>query len=1087
MYISLDYFNFYTIFMKKIVNSFLASLVAATWLSASSPETHSWWLEAFLLSDMSWKILDTTKQSTKDVVNWTTWENSSEKSTKDIVESIRNDAILSVPKKDNINVLFYGYWENIGDESAKSTSWMWIKATWKTYEFDLKTSKKKHSASLINVFEWENWKYLKTGLSVVSFQDEIIEWEKKNLTQTTAWVAVGKTSRVELSHESKIKEKKVIEDWVEKTKKFKTVTELNFDYNIEAFAWFHNLHWAWRADGNAPFYWAEAIAKTDMTKNWALEASISYWNTRVYWNNHDVLNASIAHYINKDFKYWFEYSSFDQSKNNYYIWAGLSIDIEKWSDTDTWKFSPFLKLTHNTTKNIKGSIEYKKGLYDSKLNTLYAFENKIKTWENIHKKYEPDEYKLRTTKEVKDIKPTIWETTLISKTETSINVKPASVNDKNGVRNTLVEIYTDAWLTNLLSINENWNFSDLNAETDYYIVTSSETLNDETKKYEVIKSDVLKVKTDAVVVEAWVPPVMWDVSNITVENNWAVNINASSVTTKTNWDDILEYTLSGTLPTWLNFDENTWVVSWNSTIAWTYNFGITAKDKDGVSNTDNFSITINSVAVVVDNIAPPAPTWLSINSWDATTDSQSVVLNNLNYAWEPISWRFVSESSIKPWNNDWAWSWTKPSSYILSGWLWVKTIYIYVKDAAWNVSDYVSDSIEYITPIVLDPVPNAFDFTDLSSQETNSEVTSWSTTIAWTNTSSPISISNWEYSVNNWPFVSWNWSVNLWDTVVLKQTTSSNYSTTVATTVTIGWVSDTFRTTTKAEPISVLTQAPSTPDLNDGDDSWISSTDNITNNNNVSVSYGAVAWATWYKISINGWVYTDVWNILTTSITLPEWPTNDVKVLAYNTAWDGPASSGLSVNVDNTAPTRTSWWTLTLNENEVANYVQSFSETLGNTVNTANTWTINSISISGSSLTTNYTAPATEWTVANAISTTISDVAWNVANFTTSLTTNHVNIAPVLNSVSVSGITVSNEWWDDYSIWKDTPRDITFLLNWSDDEWDSLQTDINWTLYSGTSVTFSLTLAVLEIATFTVKSYDWEDYSNEKLIRFFWR
>jgi len=98
-----------------------------------------------------------------------------------------------------------------------------------------------------------------------------------------------------------------------------------------------------------------------------------------------------------------------------------------------------------------------------------------------------------------------------------------------------------------------------------------------------------------IVINSPTAPVMWAVSNIVI-NQWEnINKTFSWSVTQTNLDPILSYTLTWTLIPWLSFNSTTWVLSWNPTQVWTYNYWIQATDKDWISNTSSFTLTINTV------------------------------------------------------------------------------------------------------------------------------------------------------------------------------------------------------------------------------------------------------------------------------------------------------------------------------------------------------------------------------------------------------------------------------------------------------------------------------------------------------------
>lgn len=89
----------------------------------------------------------------------------------------------------------------------------------------------------------------------------------------------------------------------------------------------------------------------------------------------------------------------------------------------------------------------------------------------------------------------------------------------------------------------------------------------------------------------------------------------------------------------------------------------------------------------------------TINNWDLTTSSQEVTLNLTIDSYLDVVKYFVSESDKLDLSN---FKTTKPTSFTLSEWLWVKTLYVWVKDSAGNYSEVSSGSIE-LTEQLLTP------------------------------------------------------------------------------------------------------------------------------------------------------------------------------------------------------------------------------------------------------------------------------------------------------------------------------------------------------------------------------------------------
>ena len=110
-----------------------------------------------------------------------------------------------------------------------------------------------------------------------------------------------------------------------------------------------------------------------------------------------------------------------------------------------------------------------------------------------------------------------------------------------------------------------------------------------------------------------------------------------------------------------------------------------------------------------------------------------------------------------------------------------------------GVSDVFSS-----TTSAADTTPNAFSFTDRTDVILNTVITSDMTTVSGINAAAAISVTGGSYSVNGAAFTNAVGTVNNNDTVRVRHTSSSDHSTQVDTTLTIGGVSDTFSSTTRA-------------------------------------------------------------------------------------------------------------------------------------------------------------------------------------------------------------------------------------------------------------------------------------------------
>jgi uncharacterized delta-60 repeat protein len=108
-----------------------------------------------------------------------------------------------------------------------------------------------------------------------------------------------------------------------------------------------------------------------------------------------------------------------------------------------------------------------------------------------------------------------------------------------------------------------------------------------------------------------------------------------------------------------------------------------------------------------------------------------------------------------------------------------------------------------------DTVPNAFSFVDQTNLPVNAEVTSNPITVGGINAPAAISITGGEYSINGAAFTSAAGTVTNGAEVRVRAIASSNYSTTVSATLTIGGVSDTFSLTTKPPYVATTVKAKS--------------------------------------------------------------------------------------------------------------------------------------------------------------------------------------------------------------------------------------------------------------------------------------
>lgn len=100
-----------------------------------------------------------------------------------------------------------------------------------------------------------------------------------------------------------------------------------------------------------------------------------------------------------------------------------------------------------------------------------------------------------------------------------------------------------------------------------------------------------------------------------------------------------------------------------------------------------------------------------------------------------------------------------------------------------------------------DTTPDAFAFTDQFSVARSATITSAAITVSGIDAAADITVSGGTYDINGSDsFTADPGTVNNGDTVRARHTSSASYSTTTATVVTIGGVSDTFSSLTIPDP-----------------------------------------------------------------------------------------------------------------------------------------------------------------------------------------------------------------------------------------------------------------------------------------------
>ncbi|PHS41852.1 MAG: hypothetical protein COB07_02090 [Sulfurovum sp.] len=93
-------------------------------------------------------------------------------------------------------------------------------------------------------------------------------------------------------------------------------------------------------------------------------------------------------------------------------------------------------------------------------------------------------------------------------------------------------------------------------------------------------------------------PKMGDVPDSEAVVDLPFTLNVSDYVTLTDGDPVLTYSLTGTLPSGLEFDTATGIINGIPSVSETQNLSVTATDKDGTSLSDSFTITVTNTLIV---------------------------------------------------------------------------------------------------------------------------------------------------------------------------------------------------------------------------------------------------------------------------------------------------------------------------------------------------------------------------------------------------------------------------------------------------------------------------------------------------------
>ena len=225
---------------------------------------------------------------------------------------------------------------------------------------------------------------------------------------------------------------------------------------------------------------------------------------------------------------------------------------------------------------------------------------------------------------------------------------------------------------------------------------------------------------------------------------------------------------------------------------WNYSIISVSWAKDWSSNPNSLIITVNEL-IVNDSESPVweafwISMWISINSWNSTTNNKSVQLS----IWATDN---VWVMQMKIWNqsdlSDWAWEnySTSKLNHSLIWTVWTNYVYIQFKDNAWNLSSIYSDTIEY--EYANDYI--MFDNVSLIYTTWSTINVSWLCNFSWSTIPDLVfknSVISGTWTCNSWYFSNtytlsewqntleayFDWTSILWSLDIYKDTTAPNIS-----------------------------------------------------------------------------------------------------------------------------------------------------------------------------------------------------------------------------------------------------------------------------------------------------------------------
>lgn len=353
------------------------------------------------------------------------------------------------------------------------------------------------------------------------------------------------------------------------------------------------------------------------------------------------------------------------------------------------------------------------------------------------------------------------------------------------------------------------------------------------------------------IIDAWATKRQYSISNSAYFRYYRINISASN-RSGNNWVNITEMEL---ISAGWNFVSTQGVVQNGDVIS----IKMPAASAPATSKSATLTVWSGSANYTITTVAPDtSPDDFSFSSISnapvsSLQTSNTIIVTGVNTA-TPISLSGVWEYRINLWTYT-----TNPGTVQNGDTVTLRqtaspsnsqttssTLTIGDKNATFHVSTVAPPP---------DTTPDAFSFDDVTWASTGTLYTSNIITVSWINTTTSLSISWGTYSKNGAAYTSSAGTVQNGDTLSLRNTSSANFSTTLNTTLTIGWVSDIFSITTLAAdttPDPFIVSAVTDAELNRD----YTSNPIVVTGINVGIPI-SISWPGGGKYSINGGPWTN--------------------------------------------------------------------------------------------------------------------------------------------------------------------------------------------------------------------------------------